>query len=51
MPKMLGSFLVASNFVLVVFMFNTTRRTADKPRPADIHFTASGDLIEQMDNG
>lgn len=42
----MGGFVCATNLLLVVFMFNTTKRTIDRPRPADIHFTAEGNLIE-----
>jgi hypothetical protein len=41
-----GAFVVSINCVLVVFLFNTTKRTVDRPRPADIHYAEDGSLIE-----
>ena len=51
LAKVLGVLCCLTNLSLVIFMFKTTKRTIDRPRPADIHFTSDGNLIEQMDNG
>jgi hypothetical protein len=50
-PKVMGLAHVTTNFVLIVLLINTKKRTMDRPRPADIHYTAEGSLVEQMENG
>jgi hypothetical protein len=50
-PIVMGVANVMTNFVLIVLLINTKKRTMDRPRPADIQFTADGSLVEQMENG
>ena len=50
-PQITGVSVCLTNLFIIVLMINTTKRTIERPRPADIHFTSDGNLIEQMDNG
>jgi hypothetical protein len=43
---------LSSNFLLIILMFKTTKRTLERPRGADnIHFTAEGSMYEALENG
>ena len=42
---------LAINLLLIGLLINTKTRTLERPRPADIHMTSSGDLVETLDNG